>query len=138
MTLVEELLNSSFQDTQVLYKNDELGDNFSVYRNVEFIFYTKDEKKAEIVSSFISDNRYATATYAKLESNFRILAVSHMPINQNIICSVSGLMTCIAKLFNVEYDGWGSAIPKTAQQVDAPELATVANPACRNPAGPAR
>jgi len=33
-----------------------------------------------------------------------------MPITQPVICSVSALMVCLARLFSVEYDGWGSVV----------------------------
>jgi len=105
--VVEALLDNAYQDTQLLISNDEKGDNFSVPRAVEFILYAKDANKGELVASFINDNRYGEAVYSGIEGNHCIMVTVNMPTTQNLICSVSGLMTCIAALYDLEYDGWG-------------------------------
>lgn len=115
-SIIDDLLNSSCQDTRLLIKNNELGDSFSIKRDVDFIFYTEDQKKADIVTSFINDNQYAKARFEKIQEKYRIKAVVNMPINQNILCSVSGLMTCVGHIFKVEYDGWGSVMQIPAKK----------------------
>jgi hypothetical protein len=111
--IVETLLDTAFQDTELLIQNDGKGDNFQVPRNVDFIFYAPTKEKADVVASFINDNRYAEASYDDVEGQFRILAVVHMAPTQHVLCSVSGLMACVAKIFSVEYDGWGTTIERT-------------------------
>jgi hypothetical protein len=105
--VVEALLDNAYQDTQLLISNDEKGDNFSIPRAVEFILYAKDAAKGELVASFINDNRYGDAVHSEIDGNHRIMVTVNMPTTQNLICSVSGLMTCIAALYDLEYDGWG-------------------------------
>jgi hypothetical protein len=114
MTIVEALLSNAFEDTQLLLKNDELGDVLSTPRDVEFLMNAPDEKKAQTVCSFINDKQYGKAIVQEDEGNFSILVTVHMPITQNIICSVSALMCCIAQIFDLEYDGWGSVLRRAA------------------------
>jgi hypothetical protein len=109
MAIVDVLLQNAYEDTQLLLKNDSLGDQLSVPRDVDFLLRTPDEEKARLVCSFINDNQYGAAKVQ--ETN--VLVVIHMPIQQNIICSVSALMACIAEIFKVEYDGWGSELRKS-------------------------
>ncbi|MFD2232156.1 ribonuclease E inhibitor RraB [Alkalimarinus sediminis] len=113
MSVVDALLDNAYQDTQLLIGNDEKGDNFLIPRDVDFVLYATDEEKADTVSSFINDNRYGQASYTENEDKFRIIVVVNMPSTQNLICSVSGLMTCIGELFGVEYDGWGCTLENT-------------------------
>jgi hypothetical protein len=93
--------------------NDDKGDNFSIPRDIDFVLYAEDEKKANTVTSFINDNRYGVASFEKVETQYRILVVVNMPSTQQLVCSVSGLMACIAALFSVEYDGWGCVLQNT-------------------------
>jgi len=113
MSVVEALLDSSEQDTKLLIGNDEKGDDFLVSRDVDFIFKTSDAQKAETVCGFINDNNYGHAKFKSVNDKYRIIAIVHMQPTQNVICSVSGLMTCISKLFEVEYDGWGCVLQNT-------------------------
>ena len=107
MSLVEKLLDNAYQDTQLLIGNEEKGDDSAIYRDVEFIFYAHSQEKAELVASFIDDNRYGASIAEKVSEKFRVTVTVNMPTTQNIACSVSGLMACIAELFGIEYDGWG-------------------------------
>jgi hypothetical protein len=36
-----------------------------------------------------------------------------MPITQPLLCSVSRFMVSLGKLYQIEYDGWGSIIQNT-------------------------
>ena len=108
--VVEALLSSAYQDSLLLVGNDEKGDVFSVPRDVDFLLYAKDKSKAELVRDFINDNCYGEATYSETDGNHRISVVIHMPTTQNVLNSVSGLMTCIAVLYDLEYDGWGCVL----------------------------
>ena len=119
MSVIEELMKQAEMDAQLLSRYDELGDNFSSFRNVEHCFIAKDQSQAETLADFINDYRYADTSVEQVDDEWRVLAVSNMPVNQNVINSVSGFMTCIAALFKVEYDGWGSVIQKDAEQGDS-------------------
>lgn len=113
MSVVHKLLENAYQDSQLLIGNEQKGDNFSVPRDVDFVLYAADEEKADIVSSFINDNRYGEASYSEIDGKFRIIVVVDMPSSQNLVCSVSGLMVCISELFGIEYDGWGCSLQNT-------------------------
>ena len=114
MTAVELLLETSKADTELLIGNDEKGDVFITPRPVEFLLRASDRQAAELVASFIDDNRYGASSVAEVEGEFHILVVIEMPITQHVLCSVSGLMACVSKLFKVEYDGWGSELRTVA------------------------
>ena len=114
LPIVDDLLQNAYEDTQLLIKNDQLGDVFSVSRDVEFLLRAPDEEKANTVCSFINDNQYGVATVQEQNGKFSILVVVHMPITQNVLCSVSALMTCLAAIFSLDYDGWGSVIKNAA------------------------
>jgi regulator of RNase E activity RraB len=62
------------------------------------------------VADFINDNRYGDATATSVEDEHRVSVLIEMPITQHVLCSVSGLMACLSEIFDVEYDGWGSAL----------------------------
>ena len=107
MSLLHNLLDTSYQDTQFLIQNDEKGDHFQTSRQIDFILYSQDQEKAETFCEFVNDNQYGEARYENLDKNYRITVAISMPSTQNLICSLSALMTCLAELFGVEYDGWG-------------------------------
>ena len=114
MPIVDDLLRNAYEDTQLLLKIDQCGDVLSVPRYVEFLLPAPDEEKANTVCSFIKDNEYGAATVQEDDGKFSVSVVIHMPITQNLICSVSALMTCLAAIFGMEYDGWGSVIKSAA------------------------
>jgi len=108
--VVEALLENAYQDSQLLEGNDAKGDVFSTSRDVDFLFYAKDQEKGDLVTSFINDNCYGDASYSEHEGRHSIKVVINMPVTQNILSSVSGLMTCIAVLYDLDYDGWGCVL----------------------------
>jgi hypothetical protein len=114
--LVDTLLKTAYEDTQLLQKNDSLGDNFAIPRDVDFVLLAPDEANAAVVRDFINDNRYGRARIETPPGQFRVIVVIHMPIEQNILCSVSALMICTAALFDSEYDGWGCVITNSSNQ----------------------
>lgn len=110
MALVEKLLDAAYEDTQLLIKNDSLGDQFTIPRDVDFVLRSDDRRRAETVASFINGNQYAVAKVETADPGYRIIATVNMPTTQQVLSSVSGLMVCLAELFSVEYDGWGTVI----------------------------
>ena len=108
--IVEALLDNAYQDSVLLQGNDEKGDIFSIPREVDFFFYAPDKDTGELVASFINDNCYGEATYFFSDEKHCIKVVNFMPITQSVLNSVSGLMTCIASIYGIKYDGWGCAL----------------------------
>ena len=72
--------------------------------------YADNKETAEAVTGFINDNRYGKASLEETEEKFRIIVVINMPSTQHLVCSTSGLMSCIATIFSLEYEGWGCSI----------------------------
>ncbi|GAB2180867.1 hypothetical protein DLREEDagrD3_10900 [Denitratisoma sp. agr-D3] len=112
MPIIDTLLTAAYEDTQLLIKNDALGDDFSVPRDVDFVLRTKEKEKAETISLFVQDNQYGVPRIEEVEGDFRIVVTIHMPITQQVLCSVSGLMGCLSEIFGAEYDGWGCVIQR--------------------------
>ena len=115
MTLVDALLKSSDADRDVLRKNRELGDNPLALRPLDFLFYASSKEKADLVASFCTDNGYGDALVShrpdnKEASQWHLLVRIEAPATEAVVCSLSGLMECLAHLFKIEYDGWGGAI----------------------------
>lgn len=107
MSIVEELMNSAISDTDVLRALDSQGDDFGIFREVDFSFRCPTPEKANIVAGFISENQFGHATATHENDESKVLVIINMPVAQNIILSVSGFMTCIAELYGVEFEGWG-------------------------------
>jgi uncharacterized Rossmann fold enzyme len=112
MSIIDLLLDTAQEDNKLLMKYDELGDNFSKSRDVDFTFNTSDLVQAEVVKDFVNDNNYGTASLKEVDGRYRITVIINMPVTQNVISSISALMACISKVFKVDYDGWGSVISK--------------------------
>jgi hypothetical protein len=105
--VVDELMQTAVADVELLRKLDSQGDQFRIFRDVEFLLIAPTAEKANLVASFINEYQYGVATPQDLETSPSILVVVHMPIEQHILHSVSGFMVCVSQLFGLEYDGWG-------------------------------
>ena len=110
MPVVELLLETARQDTDLLTKNDAKGDHFSRPRTVDFLLKAPTKEKAELVASFVDDNRYGVSKVQAAQGEYGVLVTIHMPTEQHILCSVSGLMACICAVLGLEYDGWGCVL----------------------------
>ena len=111
MTLFEALHENAIHDNELLRLNDERGDVFDKARDVDFAFKTNELQRATDLSEFINGKNFGRATVRTGDDGVSwALVMIHMPINQNVLCSVSGFMVCLSRVFGVEYDGWGSVI----------------------------
>jgi hypothetical protein len=110
--IIEVLLDNAYQDTQVLLIDEQNGDDFSAERDVELLFRAEERRKADLVRSFIDDNRYGSAIVAEDDGKFLLRVTIRMPLTQPIICSVSALMACLGQFFGIEYDGWSSDLQR--------------------------
>jgi hypothetical protein len=110
--IVDTLLDTARADTDLLLTSDKHGDVLSKRRDVTFLLLAPEQAKAGLVANFIEDNRYGRAVVETGESQVRVCVHINMPIDQPIICSVSGLMACVAAIFGLEYDGWESEIQR--------------------------
>jgi regulator of ribonuclease activity B len=115
--VIDELMTAAAADTDVLRVLDSQGDVFATAREVDFLFRTDVEKQARAVAGFLSDYQYARTSYESDDSEHRVLATIVMPVEQNVILSVSGFMLLIARLFSVTYDGWGTVAQPAGRPV---------------------
>jgi hypothetical protein len=113
MSLFDLLTETAIADTDLLRKNDSIGDVFSTSREVDFDFESPDMERATDFSEFVTGKSYGRTKINDLGTDgIQILVFIDMPITQHLICSVSGFMLCLSRLFLIEYKGWGSIIQK--------------------------
>ena len=116
MSVLDLLHENAHLDNDLLRKNDTHGDIFTSPRDVDFAFKTSERERAQDLCEFINSKNFAKAHVnapQASEEPYWVIAIIHMPITQNLLCSVSGFMVCLSRLFQVEYDGWGSVIRKS-------------------------
>ncbi|MGN6235432.1 ribonuclease E inhibitor RraB [Dyella sp.] len=107
MSVVDTLMETAKADTDLLRTLDSQGDHFATPRDVDFLLRAPSREKAEIVSGFINDYQFGTASLQEQDGQYSVLVIINMAIQQQAILSVSGFMGCICALFGLEYDGWG-------------------------------
>lgn len=113
MTMFDLLHDTALADTDLLRKNNELGDIFTTAREVDFAFETGDRQRADDFAEFVNGKNYGTAAVSKIgDGHFRVLVLITMPITQHLIGCVSGFMLCLSRLFQIDYLGWGSVVQK--------------------------
>lgn len=111
MTMFDLLHQTAVADTDLLRKNDKLGDVFMTPREVDFAFNTSYRQRADDFASFVNGKSYGTAAVSdNTDGNFRVLVLITMPVTQQLILSVSGFMLCLSRLFQIDYLGWGSVV----------------------------
>jgi hypothetical protein len=108
--MVELLIQTAEADTDLLIRNREQGDDLSVAREVDFLLRAPTAEKAQLVADFINEFHYGEAFTESAATGHRISVRIVMPITQHVLCSASGFMACLSKLYDLEYDGWGSVI----------------------------
>lgn len=113
MAVIDKIMNSAEADIDVLRALDRQGDRFSIARPVDFLLRAESREKAALVAGFINDYQFGAAKASEDESGHSVQVIINMPVEQNVILSVSGFMQCIAELYGLEYDGWG-CIAQTA------------------------
>jgi Regulator of ribonuclease activity B len=113
MTMFQLLHQNAVSDTDLLRKNDGLGDIFNITREVDFALETGERQRADEFAEFVNRKSYGTVKVSKLaDGRFRVLVLITMPITQHLIGCVSGFMLCLSRLFQIDYLGWGSVVQK--------------------------
>jgi hypothetical protein len=112
MSLLDLLHENVVADNDLLLKNDAMGDIFTKPREVYFAFKTTDRTALKYLCEFIKGKNFGNPRHITEGGDglFWLEVVVSMPITQNLVCSVSGFMLCLSRLFKVEYDGWGSVV----------------------------
>lgn len=112
MTLFDLLTENAGSDTELLRSIDKLGDAFATPREVDFSFVTRKRGRAVDFAEFVNGKQYGVAKVTEFETDFQVLVLITMPITQHLICSVSGFMLCLSRVFQIDYQGWGSIVQK--------------------------
>lgn len=114
MNIVEKLLYYAERDTELLDHIQGQGDDPAIWRPVDFCLSTEDKEKAEIVCSFINDNRYGRARVEAADDSYRVITEVSVPLDSHIIHAMSANLCSVAHLFKVDFSGWGCSlqIPK--------------------------
>jgi hypothetical protein len=112
MTVFDLLHENALADNALLRTNDANGDVFDIPRDVDFAFKTSDKIRAQDLCEYINGKNFGIARVdlKKDIDQVWVFVIIHMPINQHIVGCVSGFMVCLSRLFQVEFDGWGSVI----------------------------
>ncbi|WP_082661779.1 ribonuclease E inhibitor RraB [Terracidiphilus gabretensis] len=119
MTMFDLLYETAASDTDLLQRNDVLGDIFSIVREVDFDFLSPTREQAQDFVEFVNGKSYGRAEVQEMQDGkFRVLVFIHMPITQHVILSVSGFMLCLSRLFRIDYKGWGSLVQKSEPAKD--------------------
>jgi regulator of RNase E activity RraB len=112
MALIDQLLDSSQADRELLHKNLSLGDQPDIVREIDFQLILADTAKAELLRDFINDNHYGEASVEEGGERIRVVVRIVMAPQGHTLCAVSGLMVCLCRLFDAEYDGWGCVLKR--------------------------
>ena len=107
MKIVEELMNGATADVGVLRSLESQGDDFSKFREVDFLILAPSQEKAEIICGFINDYNYGHASTQVSEGAHQVRVLVQMPVTQPVVSCVAGFMTCVAHLYGGSLDGWG-------------------------------
>lgn len=140
MSIVDKLLDCAAADVDLVAANAAKGDRQGTFRDIDFLLIAPNRDKAEIVSSFVADNRYGTATIEPEpdSSRWRVQVVVNAPATEQVVCSISGLMTCLTELFDLEYDGWGCVLQRERGTLTEDAAQQGVAPGDRSPSAPAR
>ncbi len=107
MKVVQDLIDGAISDVDVLRSLDAQGDDFSKFREVDFLILAPSQEKAEIICGFINDYRYGHASTQVSNGSHQVRVLVQMPVTQSVVSCVAGFMTCVAHLYGGSLDGWG-------------------------------
>ena len=110
MSLVNNLIEGAASDAELVKVLKEKGDNLSNFREVTFLFRCPSKDKANQVSGFLVDHHFADASVVESSGEFTVEANINMPIQLQIVTSVSGLMTVVGLMFDSVFDGWSCKV----------------------------
>ena len=116
MSVAQLLMDTAVADSRLFFKNRELGDRPEIPRDIDFCLYAKNEERAKLVASFVTDYRYGRPSVERIEHrgkiSWRLLIQIHAPTTENVIMTLSAFMVCLSQIYDLEYDGWGCVVQK--------------------------
>jgi hypothetical protein len=115
-SIIQSLMDTAVADSQLLVTNQEAGDRAEIPRDIDFVLYAKDEEKAKLVASFVTDYRYGRPSVQRVERrgavSWRLVITIHAPTTENVAMTLSAFMVCLSQLYDLDYDGWESDIKR--------------------------
>ncbi len=116
MSVVELLMDTAVEDSKVLVLNQNVGDRPEIPRDIDFVFYAKNEERAKLVADFVTDYRYGRPMVEQVEHegtvSWRLMVTIFAPTTENVVMTLSAFMVCLSQLYDLDYDGWSSSIKK--------------------------
>jgi hypothetical protein len=106
MSVIEALLETAYADQELIITRQAWGDDLQTPREVNFRFSATSKEMAETLISLVEDNQYGKTRLEPVGRNYAVIVTIDIPITEQVIRPVSGLMACLSKIFAVEYDGW--------------------------------
>ncbi len=79
--------------------------------DVDFAVNTIEKERADDLAGFMNGKNYGRARVDGDAELYWVIVIVSMPITQHVLCTVSGFMVCLSRLFGAEHDGWGSVTP---------------------------
>jgi hypothetical protein len=110
MSVLKKLVDGAIVDVGVLRSLDEQGDDFTKFRDVDFLLRCPTQEKAELVAAFINEYQFGQASVFEEDEKPCVQVIINMPVTRNVILSVSGFMACIATMYELDFDGWGCEV----------------------------
>ena len=109
-------MDTAVEDSRILVTNQRLGDRSELPRDIDFVLYAKNEERANLVASFVTDYRYGKPEVERVEHNgtvsWRLLITINSPTTENVVMSLSAFMACLSTIYDLDYDGWGCDVKK--------------------------
>ena len=112
MALIAELMDAAASDVDVLRSLASQGDDFTRFRDVDFLIVAPSKEKAETICGFVNDYQYGRANTQESDDGHQVLVIINMPVTQSVITCVAGFMSCAAHLFGGSLDGWGCSVQR--------------------------
>jgi hypothetical protein len=109
-------MDTAVEDSQLFFKNRELGDQAERPRDIDFVLYAKNEERVNLVASFVTDYRYGKPTVQRVERHgavsWQLQITIHSPATENVVMTLSAFMVCLSQVYGLDYDGWGCNIQR--------------------------
>jgi hypothetical protein len=116
MNIAKSLMDTAVEDSRLLAKNQEFGDCAELPRDIDFVLYAKNEERAKLVASFVTDYRYGRPAVERVEHrgvvSWQLQITIYSPITENVVMTLSDFMVCLAQIYDLDYDGWACNIQK--------------------------
>lgn len=113
MDVLSVLRERARRDLELLERNRRHRDDLAKSRPVDFEMVADAEDGAQRACDFVMACNYGQCWVAAEQGEWKVYVRIPMPLEQDQLCRVSGLMALIAATFGLRYDGWGCILRTT-------------------------